>query len=610
MCGISGIVGHHLIEENDYKNRLKKMTDALIHRGPDDEGFEFFQNCFLGFRRLAIVDLSQDGHQPMFSDSRNECIVFNGEIYGYRDLKKEISDYPFKSNADTEVILALYRKHKTHLPEHLSGMFAFAIWDEKNQELFCARDRFGEKPFYYAIGKNGEFIFASEIKAILASGLVEKELNEEALHHYLRHMYVNSHQSIYKQIKVLPPACRLHYKDGKISISQYWNFPKEEQNITEEKAQEKFQQLLEKSVAKQMIADVKVGAFLSGGLDSGTLVALSSQHTDTLSTMGFRYEGSWDEMPEAREIAEKYHTHHQEASLQNSEIPEIFYEVINKLDEPLADTAILATYSLCKEAAKNMTVVITGNAGDELFGGYKWYQKELEILEKGSAYKTFLPLYKMGALLCQKFKLRDGHNYFSGKVLRAKFPDIINYQKENVHLNFSLIETEKLLKKNAVFQHQYSFELNKKNLNSCMKMDLTNILPGDYMAKDDRIAMMHSIELRTPFLDKDLVEFCSVLPAKFKVSTKQTKILLRNTFGNLLTEKILNKKKQGFGAPIEQWLRIPEMQDLTTSILKNKNSKIFQNLYFEEVQKHLNYSYKHWSLLVLGVWMEKQNLRN
>lgn len=605
MCGITGIVKKNIRSEDFYKQTLKNMTDSIIHRGPDDEGHEYFQNCFLGFRRLAIVDLSKDGHQPMYSNTKSECIVFNGEIYGYRDLKKNLSDYPFQSNTDTEVILSLFQKHSSELPKHLNGMFSIAIWNEEKQELFCARDRFGEKPFYYATGKNGEFIFASEIKAILATGLVDAEMNDEAIHHFLRHMYIDSQQSIYKNIKVLPPANQLIYKDGNVEISQYWNFPAEETTMSEEEATQEFKTLVQNSVEKQLVADVKLGAFLSGGLDSGTLVALSSQKNQNLTTLGFQYEGDWDEMPDARTIAKKYNTDHKEVALQNSHIPKTLVEVLKKLDEPLADTAILATYTICREAAKNMTVVITGNAGDELFGGYKWYQQEKEILEKGGANASFLPLYKVGSTISQKLGLEKQRSYFLDKIFQSKFPDIVAYQKGKVHNNFSKNETSQLMKTMQDYEHQYNFSLDKTNLNTCMKMDLTNIIPGDYLVKDDRIAMMHSIELRTPFLDKDLVEFCSTLPSKYKVDAGQTKIILRKAFGKLLTTNILNKKKQGFGAPVFDWLKIPEMEDLTNKILKNPSSKLFEKLNFSEVQKQLNYNYKHWSLLVLGIWMEE-----
>ncbi|SFI24540.1 asparagine synthase (glutamine-hydrolyzing) [Halpernia frigidisoli] len=604
MCGISGIVLKEIDQKNGYKTILKNMTDSIKHRGPDDEGAEYFENCYLGFRRLSIVDLSPDGHQPMYSQDKNNCIVFNGEIYGYRDIKKEMPEVNFKSNTDTEVILDLFKKHGKELPKYLNGMFSIAIWNETSQQLFCARDRFGEKPFYYAIGKNGEFIFASEIKAILATGLVDNELNDEALSHFLRHLFVDSQQSIYKNIKVLPPASRLVFKNGKIEISQYWDFPKEESNYSEEQIYSKFENLVKKSVEKQLIADVKVGAFLSGGLDSGTLVALSSQENKNLTTLGFKYEGSWDEMPEAREIAKKYGTDHNEITFTKEELPKILQKVLSQLDEPLADTAIMATYKICEEAAKKMTVVITGNAGDELFGGYKWYQEELNILKKGGENLNFLNIFKMGATFGKVVGSKKIQNHFLDKVFRAKFSDIVSYQKNKVHNNFTSGETAKLLGKNVNYEHSYSFDLDKKNLNTCMKMDLTNIIPGDYLVKDDRIAMMHSIELRTPFLDKDLVEFCASLPSKYKVDQSQTKIILRKVFGNLLTENILNKKKQGFGAPVSEWMKFPEIVELSDKILKNPKSQIFQKVDFKESQKYLDFTFKHWSLLVLGIWME------
>lgn len=604
MCGISGVVLREINKEINYQSLLKNMTDSIAHRGPDDEGFEFFNDCYLGFRRLSIVDLSPDGHQPMYSHDRKNCIVFNGEIYGYRDIKKEMPEVAFKSNTDTEVILELYEKHGNNLPVYLNGMFSFAIWNDERQELFCARDRFGEKPFYYAIGKNGEFIFASEIKAIFATGLVDNELNDEALNHYLRHMYVDSQQSIYKNIKVLPPASQLILKNGKIHISQYWDFPGEECKLNEDEILVKFEDLVKKSVEKQLIADVKVGAFLSGGLDSGTLVALSSQKNKDLATLGFKYEGELDEMPEARSISEKYNTDHKEVSFRKEELVPVLKKVLSQLDEPLADTAIMATYKICEEAAKKMTVVITGNAGDELFGGYKWYQEELNILKKGGANASFINLYKIAATIGKITGIKVLQNYYLDKVFRSKFSDIVSYQKNKVHNNFTESEATALLKKDCKYEHSYSFPLDKNDVNTCMKMDLTNIIPGDYLVKDDRIAMMHSIELRTPFLDKDLVEFCATLPSKYKVDASQTKIILRKVFGHLLTRNILNKKKQGFGAPVSDWLKFPEMVKLSDAILENPNAIIYTKLNFKEVQNYLDFTYKHWSLLVLGIWME------
>lgn len=605
MCGISGIVYPEISQNPEYKVRLKKMTDAMQHRGPDDEGMEFFANCFLGFRRLSIVDTSSAGHQPMYSQDNNCCIIFNGEIYGYRDIKQTITNYSFKSNTDTEVVLALYGKYGTDVLQQISGMFAFAIWDEKQQQIFGARDRFGEKPFYYAFGKNGEFIFASEIKSILATKLVDEEINSDAVFHYLRHAYVSSQQTIYKNIFVLPPSHFLIYKNGELQINSYYTLEKSEVRINEKDAVENLKNLTRNSVKKQLIADVPVGVFLSGGLDSGTMVALSSEFHPTITTLGFAYEGDWNEMPQARQIAEKYKTEHHEVFLEEERISEILEKILTNLDEPLADTSIVATYAICEKAKEKMTVVITGNAGDELFGGYKWYQQELEFLEQGNANKTLLPLFKMGSLFSKIIGAKKWNASFQEKINRAKYNTIIDYHKRKVHQFFTKEEVEKLLKSGKDFEHHYSFNLDEKNLNSCLKMDLTNVLPGSYMVKDDRISMMHSIELRTPFLDKNLVDFCMSLPYQYKVSATQTKKILRQAFGSLLTEDILSKKKQGFGAPVAKWLKLKEMEGFTNEILKNSESKIYQFLHFEEAQKYLDYTYKHWVLLVLGIWFEK-----
>src|SRR5690606_11901523 len=316
--------------------------------------------------------------------------------------------------------------------------------------------------------------------------------------------------------------------------------------IGESRVLEQFDLLIRNSIDKQLIADVEVGAFLSGGLDSGTITALSAQkNKKQLSTLGFRYKGTWDEMPEAREIATKHKTKHIEIQLNESEIANTLQTLLKKLDEPLADTAAVATYTICEEAAKYMKVVVTGNGGDELLGGYKWYQTELQLLKKEKLPSGFLPFFRLSALACKMIKYKKGNDFFLEKIIRAKYSDIIAYQKNAVHRNFSKKETKILMGDSyADYEHHYQFKLDKNDLNTCMKMDLSNVIPGDYMAKDDRISMMHSIELRTPLLDKDLVEFCTAVPWQYQLSESKTKLMRRKVFGNLLTENILNKKKQ------------------------------------------------------------------
>lgn len=601
MCGIAGILGNNIGENQRYKTIIKSMTDAIIHRGPDDEGIEAFNNCLMGFRRLSIVDLSSDGHQPMFSDDKNLCVTFNGEIYGYDDIREKVTGYNFKSNTDTEVILALYKKYGKKLPDYLTGMFAIAIWDEKEQELFCARDRFGEKPFFYAIGDNGEFIYASEIKSIIATGLLKPKLNEEALWHYLKHLYIDKNQSIYSNIFVLPPSHTLSYKDGKFEVKKYWSVPEKELNISEDEAVKEFRFLAEKAMAKCVKADVKVGAFLSGGLDSGTTVALSSKYNDSLTTIGFAYEGEMNEMPEARKMADLYSCEHHEVYMSPEEIAATVEKIHSHLDEPIGDSALPALYKICEKARENMTVVITGNGGDELLGGYNWYQKELDILKYGN--KTpLLPLYKIGAIISEKLNLKSLLKYFRNKVFFAKNTDIVEFHKK-IYNFFSDDEISEM-GVDKTYNKQYSVKLDKTNLNTCLNMDLTDVFQGDFMVKDDRISMMNSIELRSPFLDKNLVEFCTKLPSKYKVDGNQKKIILRKAFGDKLHSDILNKQKQGFGAPLEKWLQMDSMKILTEKYLKNPKAKIFSYLNYDAIQRHLNFGQKHWSLLVLGIWFE------
>ena len=366
MCGIAGIIANNA---RNYQEELKNMTDAMAHRGPDSSDFEFYENAALGHRRLSIIDLSENGKQPMLSSTKNECIVLNGEIYGYQSIKSQYPEYPFHGSSDTEVILAMYQRKYENLIHELPGMFAFAIWDNGKQELFCARDRFGEKPFFYAIGKNNEFIFASEIKAILKSGLIQPKVNQEALSHYLQYGYVSTYQSIYENIYTLPPAHQLIWKDGNINISRYYSLPAKDKVLSLSDAKEEFVYLLKNAVQKQLIADVEVGSFLSGGLDSSSIVALVAEFLPHQTTISFGYDHEDSELKYAKEIAEKYNTNHVEIHEKKKDLATSLLQVTPFLDEPFADRSFIPHYEICKAARQNLTVVLYGDVGDELFGG-------------------------------------------------------------------------------------------------------------------------------------------------------------------------------------------------------------------------------------------------
>jgi asparagine synthase (glutamine-hydrolyzing) len=357
MCGIAGIIAGNA---ENYKTVIIRMTDAIAHRGPDSSHHEFYENAALGHRRLSIIDLSENGKQPMFSNTKNECIVLNGEIYGYQAIKNQYAEYPYRGSSDTEVILAMYQRKQEKLIHDLPGMFAFAIWDNENQQLFCARDRFGEKPFYYAIGKNNEFIFASEIKAILTSGLIQPKVNSEALSHYLQYGYVSSYQSIYSNIFTLPPAHQLIWKNGEITVSRYYSLPARDRKIGLSDAKEEFTYLLKNAVKKQLVADVEVGSFLSGGLDSSSIVALVAEFLPHQTTISFGYDHKDSELKFAKEIADKYKTRHIEIHEQKKDLATSLLTITPFLDEPFADRSCIPHFEICKSARKNLTVVLPG----------------------------------------------------------------------------------------------------------------------------------------------------------------------------------------------------------------------------------------------------------
>lgn len=593
MCGIAGIITSNA---KNYSENLQKMTDAIAYRGPDSAHQEFYENAALGHRRLSIIDLSENGNQPMFSDTKNECIVLNGEIYGYLDIKKNYSDYPFRGTTDTEVILAMYQKQGNSLLNELPGMFAFAIWDEKKQELFCARDRFGEKPFYYAFGKKGEFIFASEIKAILASGLVKPEIDKAQIAYYLKNGYIHPHKSIYKNIFNLKPAHQLHYKNGKVGTKPYWKIPTETSNLNLDESIEKFQFLLDNAVKKQMIADVPVGSFLSGGLDSSTIVAIASKYKKNLKTLVYGFEtGDLNEMPYAKAIADKYETDHHILLDRKQKISETLQEVFSYMDEPLMDSSLLPTHLIFKEASKNLKVVLSGDVGDELFGGYTFYKYNIDLSQKGY-YPSLI-----SKMLIFSHKFRD---VGSERLLRAKYSDSIDFHQNKVRNHFSPAEIKKLGITEDIPLQDFSFKANPEDFNDLMRIDLEKYVPGNMLLKGDRTAMHNSVEARIPFLDKDFAEFCIQMPWQFKVNKSEDKIILRKAYSKAWTEEIAKRGKNGFAASVKEWFKEPELQELSKNLLENKNSTIFKYLNFNEVQKTLNEQLQHWSLLVLALWFQ------
>lgn len=590
MCGIAGIISP---KARNYSENLQKMTHSIAHRGPDSEHHEFYENAALGHRRLSIIDLSETGKQPMFSNTKNECIVLNGEIYGYQDLKKKYADYPYRGTSDTEVILAMYQEKGKELLNELPGMFAFAIWNEEKQELFCARDRFGEKPLYYAKGKNGEFVFASEIKAILASGLIVPKINNEALYHFLQYGYVSAYQSIYSNIFALPPAHFLVYSNGNISIERYYSIPKNDIQISLSDAKEEFVHLLKNAVQKQLIADVEVGSFLSGGLDSSTIVAMVNEFKTKQTTISFGYSGEHSELKFAEEIAQKYQTNHIEIHENRGNIAAELLKVSPFFDEPFADMSYIPQFKICEAAARHLKVVLAGDVGDELFGGYQFYTIENQMKNHFS-YNNML--YKFGLKQFGKFRETS---YITKEIIGHQ--NILDFHQNKVR-NYFLPKEMAELGITSKYHQEYSFAANPDSLNDIMRTDLEKYVPGNMLVKSDRMAMANSLEVRTPFLDQDFAEFCVQLPENLKLDSENDKIILRESMRNYWTETIRNRHKQGFGSSVENWFEEKSLMELSDDLLKNKHSKIFEFVDFHQTQKFLGKDKKHWNLLQLALW--------
>jgi asparagine synthase (glutamine-hydrolysing) len=604
MCGIAGIVKYNL-DKVLYASCVENMVQSIIHRGPDAQTKFATEDSFLGHVRLSIVDI-EGGGQPMQEPNSKNVIVFNGEIYGYQQIKNKYIDYRFQTNSDTELLLSMYAKNGVKMLDDLPGMFAFSIWDEENKKLFAARDRFGEKPYYYAIGNNGEFIFASEIKAIIASGLIEPELDLDSVKHYLKRLYVHPSKTIYKNIQTLPPAHALIFEKEEVTVWRYWNLPVEKLNIGFEDAKVEFKSLLERAVEKQLVADVPVAAFLSGGLDSSTIVALAAQRTEKLMTFSFGFKGDKSELKYAKQISEKYNTNHIELEESSDDIADLLLKMHSIYDEPFADSSNIPTYLISKKASEYAKVVLTGDGCDELMAGYNFWYRQIYELEKANSRSNLDLLY---AKLMRSFTYRlnsPNHMMYheqiigiesskKGKTIDEIFKTQRDYFKEN--------------EMNQLFSQEFLGNENGKillSLDDILKEDLQNYMNGDILVKTDRASMANSIELRAPFLDKDFASFCIELPLNFKITRKQEKYLFREAYGDLWTEDIRKRGKQGFAALVHLWLKIPSVKKLKMAYLKDRSNKMFKILNYDAVDKYFEEdTIQTWTLLNLSIWMEK-----
>ena len=575
------------------------MLESMRHRGPDDEGEYFFPGCALGHVRLSIVDIAS-GAQPMLSSTGRRAITFNGEIYGYQELRKGFDQYPFRTVSDTEVILAGYEALGDRFLDRLPGMFAFALWNEDGRRLVCARDRFGEKPLFYAFGPDGEFVFASEIKAILASGLVQPRISLVSLAHYLQRLYVPANATIYENVHSLPPAHRLTLANGEMSTERYWSFPAETSVLAPREAAGTFLTLLDRAVQRQLVADVPVCAFLSGGLDSSSIVTVASAHSPRLRTLAFGFRDGFSELPFARAVADRVGSDHVELTDDGIDLAELLTAMARVYDEPFADSSNIPTYLMCRLARRYAKVVLSGDGGDEMLGGYAGWYRRLHrmqalahlpvllstVLGLGHALSRRIRGWSEAAYCLRKFGTPgDAHaraiKYFPDDQLPALLRPI---WRDGTELNCGY---EGL-----------------SSLSEIMRQDTADYMPGDILTKVDRASMAHGLEVRAPFLDVDLASFCLSLPSRLKVTGDTDKLILRLALQDRWPPSVRARKKQGFGAPVHKWLRAPSLQRLKREHLLNQSHPVFALISFEATRRLVERDdYATWILLVLAIWV-------
>jgi len=621
MCGIAGFVdlwdATSIRSAEERAVSLDRMCRIIRHRGPDDQGVMLKPGVALGMRRLAIIDLVT-GHQPISGEDGSVTIVFNGEIYNFQETKPKLEarGHTFKTHSDTEAIVHAYEEHGPACLKELRGMFAFAIWDDKAQSLFVARDRAGKKPLYYTTTSSGTFVFGSELKTLLEHPDVERELNPLALDAYFTLGYVPDPLSIFRNIHKLPPGHYLTFTKGRVDVQQYWDFDfREEPKRSEADYVAELRDLLDESVRLRLISDVPLGAFLSGGIDSSTVVGLMARHmgqpVKTFS-IGF-HEDSYNELEYARLTAKKFGTDHHEFFV-TPDICAIVDELVWHFDEPFADSSAIPTYMVSKLARDYVTVILSGDGGDELFGGYTRYVVERK---RGGFERLPKPL-REGLMRPLSERLPHatwGRNYLHNVSLDpiARYLDSVSVFTS---LNRKALYTPDFFQKlgqggyaGNLFRELADQVKTDEPLDRLLYVDSKTYLPGDILTKVDRMSMAVSLEARAPLLDHKLIDFVTGVPASLKLAGFQTKHLLKEAVKDLIPAEILHRPKQGFGVPIQEWInqqlrsRIRDtLRDARTRQRGYINSNYLDILLDEHERGRRDHSMGLWSLLMLELW--------
>jgi asparagine synthase (glutamine-hydrolysing) len=615
MCGICGF------NWND-KELISVMNDTLEHRGPDQQGIFCNDLISLGFRRLSIIDLSEHGSQPMFNEDNTVCLIFNGEIYNFQKLRPELIDrgHTFRGRSDSEVILHAYEEYGIECLHKLQGMFAFAIYDLKTKTLFIARDRIGIKPLYY-YHQDGKFLFASEIKAIVKDKSIPREVNDQAVYDYLGFEFVPAPQTMFKNINKLPSGHYLKLQDGTVEITEYWDLKMASSPTTLSymEAVERQKELLDDAVRSHLISDVPLGVFLSGGLDSSSIVALMRRHISgpiRTFTIGYK-DKTFSELDYAAIVAKHCETDHQVLMLDDIR-PEYVEKTLYHLDEPMTDLSTVPLYLLCKQAREHVTVCLSGEGADESYAGYDRFKAA-----KIAAWFNFIPPPLRRQVIGRIVAMLPDQPQKKGAInMLKRFVEGANLPAEGNHLRWQYFSNEKQTK--SLFLRNFlgditpdPFRLVRKYAEKCRDADTINrqiyldmryMMTDSVLMKVDKMSMASSLEVRVPLLDHVLVEFLASLPGEWKLKGMMTKYIFRSALEELLPKEIVYRGKQGYSLPVKHLLR-GDMKQYMVSLLnespliREKMQLPYVNQLIEEhcALKH-NHNHVLWALMNLSIW--------
>jgi asparagine synthase (glutamine-hydrolysing) len=613
MCGIAGIAG--IGDSRDINPlRIEAMCQALLHRGPDEGGSYCKGRIGLGMRRLSIIDLA-GGKQPIHNEDRSLWIVYNGEVYNFPELRKQLqaAGHRFYTNTDTETIIHAYEDLGPKCLDRLRGMFAFAIYDSRDESLFIARDRLGKKPLYYSL-TDGEFLFGSEIKSILTVAPELMEIDQQTILHFFHFGYSPDPLTAFRGIRQLPPGHYLHLKEGKIRIEKYWDLPKfcSDPITSEDEALEILESKLAEAVKIRLISDVPVGAFLSGGVDSSTIVGLMARASGSpvkTFSIGFKDE-EFNEAAYARQVAVRFSTEHHELFVDPA-VEETLQLLTRSLEEPFADPSMVPTYHISALARQHVTVALSGDGGDEAFAGYDRYEVHASRSKwnffpgkTGEMYRNYihpkLPFGTLGRQFLYNLSLQTDERYlnsvsFAGKERNLFSKDYLAWADAQPH-PFRLFQ-------------QYQNEGATDPISAAQYTDTKTYLPGDILTKVDRMSMLTSLEVRVPLLDHEVFEWAAKLPIEMKVKAKQRKYLLRKLAEKIgVPSEVMNRPKRGFAMPLKNWLR-HDLKELTHILTEPRT---LQRGYFNKIQiEHLlaehfrgrrDWSLEIWQLLIFELW--------